>query len=177
VTYGNGKFVAVGDATGGGGATPTLDSSTTFDAGAGVTGTWTNNFTVTSNSNRYLIVSINDPACNTAPTSVTYNSVSMGSPIGTVAANGTSFCSWTYGLVAPAAGASDPLSITVPSLRTGNYSVIVSSWYNVNQSTPFGTFSSNFTTGTNTPTASVSATSVSGRVVADFMYNTTAGQG
>ena len=160
--------------SGGGGGTPTLDTATLFNT-ASVTSSWTNNFTVAVNTNRYLIVSLDDVTCAT-PTGVTFNGTSM-SLLGTVSANGTTgFCQWTYGLAAPDDSGSDPIVVSVPALKTGHYTMVASSWYGVDQTTPYGTYSSNFASSSSTSTASVSASSASGRVVLDFMANYTAGQ-
>jgi hypothetical protein len=144
--------------TGSGSSTPTFDNGAT--SGASTTGNYSFSFSVSSgHSNNYLLVSmLDDTFCSGAtlgssgtPT-VTYNGAAMteigSSQFGDFTDNPGSNCYYLFGLANPTAG-SHTLAVTGNS--ASRWDVGINNWYNVNQSTPYGTFVSAFgTTGTKT---------------------------
>jgi hypothetical protein len=147
---------------------PTLDTATTYQLHTATANPWTNSFTVGNNSNRYLIVAVTNGS-NCDPSAVTYGGSRLqliGPPTYVSQDN-----MWWYAMPAPAIGANN-LVITPDAVTdcgtSSTFDVMVDSWYNVNQTTPYGTFS--YTNG-GSGTPSLSATSVSGRIVVDGVYS------
>ena len=149
--------------------TPTLDTAATFNQDTGQTSAWTTpSFTVGSNSSRFLIVEVlakGNATHGGFPTAVSWDGTAMtAGQVEEVKLNGTTFYSlsfWT--LLAPTATTAT-FSITPHSGDTESYDVVADSWYNVNQTTPYGSFSENSGSSGN---PSLSASSASGRVVVD----------
>ena len=161
-------------------ATPTLDTASSFSlvSGGGTTGT----MTVGSNSNRFLFVTIvgqGSVSFGTAygyPTAVSFNGVSM-TEIGsaqTIAGPSLSTTTVTYWMLAAPATGAHSFTVTGSSHDDQGqaFNMVADSWYNVNQVTPYGTFSSNSGSGTS---LSLTATSVTGHVVVDGVGTYNAG--
>ncbi|HEY4160938.1 MAG TPA: hypothetical protein VGM08_02655 [Candidatus Saccharimonadales bacterium] len=152
---------------GGGAGTPTLDNSAALNINN--TASYTSSYTVNSGHNDYyLMVSITEGTDNgIAPSAPTYGGHAL-SLIGSsqLGAQGATDM-WIYALVGPLTG-SNTLAITNPGTTT--YAVNVTSWYNVNQTTPLG---GSMASAGNTSTASPTLTSIAwtaGHVIVDNSF-------
>ena len=130
-TYTAGEAITAGQAVSAGyyiaGGNPSYDNS--FSTATGTTngsGVYTQSFTVGSNSNRILIVQINNIVNSTNVTSIAYNGTAM-----TAILNDTTNDQYVYYLMAPATGANN-LTFT-GAVSDANYKVTIYSFYNVNQ--------------------------------------------
>jgi hypothetical protein len=138
---------------------PLLDTSIhNADSGGGPIGI-TSTITVGSQPNRYLLMEFWSQGSITIG-SMTYNGTSMTLLGSVTSSNGTTYF---YGLVAPASGTHNIVETTSSGSPNLIY-VVASSWYNVDQATPVGTFTSS--TGTST-TASLTASTQPNQVVVD----------
>jgi hypothetical protein len=147
--------------------TPTLDNGSTFATYPAAT-SQTDSFTVNAGySNYYMVIGVFDDLGQPAPT-VTYAGTSATLLSSGGIGNGTTGV-YLYGLKAPTTGTNN-LVITAAT-NPGEWTVAAEDYYNVNQTTPTGTVPTQ-TKGTTSP-ASITATSVSGDVVTDFLADTT----
>ena len=163
--------------------TPTLASATelhNYNFNTGTSQTSGSGLTLTvssSNPDHYLIAEVytsGEVASGTAvavPTNVYWDwngsSGQAMTQIGSaqqVYVNGTLTETLSIWAVAAPTAATAEFGLTGPDNSGDAYTVIGEDWYNVNQSTPYGTFSHNTGTGT---TISQAAASASGRVVVD----------
>ena len=139
-----------------------------LDVGTTSVGTsYTNSLTITTNSNLFLfvaIVSVNSSffSCQ-QPTSVTYNSVSLGSPFEANPEGGD--CTYYYGLTSPSSGSAYNLVVS----DSGAFADLVAdSFYNVNQTTPYAIGSFTWQSGTSA-SPSISVPTSTGQAAVDFM--------
>ena len=112
-----------------------------------------------------------DGSCSAAPTSVKHNGTSM-TLITSEGVNGNAgtSCFFQYGLVAPTTGNN---SILVTDATSSIYTMTADSWYNVNQSTPYGT-AEKATQGGGSSTSAPTITYASwpaGRLIVDHTQN------
>ena len=164
--------------SGGSSSTVTLDTTGTgaesLNEGVGDT-SWSNNYTVGSHSNMFLLVQLAyaGGTCGTNKVaSITYNSTPLSLMTTNVAT--TDECVAFYGLVNPTQGSSKALVVTTTGqalFMTEN----ITAWYNVNQTTPYNTTGGGaFTTNSGTAsTASLTASSASGQTVVDVLVDYT----
>jgi len=154
---------------------PQLDYAANFHQSS-QTLPWSNTYNINGNSNpngntdTYLLVTLINGGGNSCANTqtVSFNGTNMtllgSSTLGE--ANGS--CYFTYGMTGTQ-GATGSHSITV-SLTSGSasntwYSLIVTSWYNVNQTTPYGTFQA--TAGGATDGSALTYNWPAGRMVVD----------
>ncbi len=131
---------------------PKFDSSATYWQTGTTSTTWNpGNYTVGNFTDRYMLIQINDALSTCTNTlSITYNGTSM-SLIGKTYFSSTGvYCTWLFGLKQPAVGTH---AISVSSSASGNasYFMSISSWFNVNQTTPYGSFQASSASQTGAP--------------------------
>ncbi len=147
--------------------TPTWNTALTLDEGSYMA-TWSPSFTVNAgHSNNYLLIALSDHAFPTSqPTSVKYAGATM-SLIGAGEVGATANDYFLYGLANPATG-SNAFTITTGG-STSNYTGEAVSWYNVNQTTPYGSFQNAHNNATSLASLAFTG-SEPGRVVTDFVW-------
>jgi|GEM_PF-4429013 len=139
---------------------PLFDNAVKFASSGGNISTISiSNFVVANNPNRYLLFFANEVnGCTYS--SITYNGVAM-SLVGVISNMNV------YGLIAPATGTHNVVVNYSPVCANENTFGAVSSWYNVNQTGPVGSFTSKTGSGTN---FNMNVSTVANQVVVDALY-------
>ncbi len=151
----------------GGLATPLFDNAANLDEGS-FQSTWTTpSFTVnTGHKNYYLMIALSDHAFPTSQPTVSYNGVGM-TLIGAGEVGSTANDYFLFGLVNPPTG-SHTFTVT-PGNGSSYYTGEAASWYNVNQTTPYGSFENAHNNVVSAASLAFTG-SAAGRVVTDFVW-------
>jgi uncharacterized delta-60 repeat protein len=135
-----------------------LSSAQTADTGASSL-SWSH--TIGSGSDRIVIVSVSTRLGQTI-SSVTFGGTDITSNLIGSAVNSGNCAVYMYYMKNPSVG---PNTVVVTQSGTVRFIGAATSFFNVNQSTPFGTFASNTGTSNPRPSPSVTVTNASGEVV------------